>query len=236
MAENSSATQKAAAQKSAAGVEALVARLRDEGVAAGRAEADRLVAEANARARSIIEAAESDAAARLEAVHREIDSRRRAGEDALRVAARDTVLDLKDQLSRRFSEDVGKTVGAAMRDEEMLKRIILEIAGRARIEGGVDQAAQVEVVLPRTVVGLDDLRSKPEQLREGSLTHFAVATAAAMLREGVIFSRADDTEGGIRVVLAERGVTVDLSDRAVAEAILVHLQPRFRALLEGVVK
>jgi V/A-type H+-transporting ATPase subunit E len=31
-------------------------------------------------------------------------------------------------------------------------------------------------------------------------------------------------------------VVLDLSDQAVAAALLEHLQPRFRALLEGVVK
>jgi V/A-type H+-transporting ATPase subunit E len=38
------------------------------------------------------------------------------------------------------------------------------------------------------------------------------------------------------VRLVDRDVVLDLSDRAVADVILEHLQPRFRALLEGVVK
>lgn len=220
----------------ASGVEALIARLRDDGVAAGRAEAERIVAEAEARARKLVDAAEADAKARREAAYRETEAQRRAGEDALRVAARDAVLELKEQLARRFAEDVGKTVSAAMRDEELLRRMILAVASRARDEGAVDQAAEVEVILPRAAVGLDELRRKPEQLREGSLSHFAAASAAEMLRKGVTFGRAGDDAGGIRLELGDRGVSIDLSDRAVAEAILAHLQPRFRALLEGVVK
>jgi V/A-type H+-transporting ATPase subunit E len=226
---------RAPAPTTAAGVEALIKRLRDEGTGAGRAEAERLVAEAHARARSIVETAEADAKARLAAARAEIDSHRRAGEEALAMAARDTVLDLKDQLARRFATDVGKTVSDIMRDDDMLRRMILEIVGRARSEAAVDAAGSVEVILPRSVAGLDDLRRKPEELREGTLTHFVAASAAAMLREGVRFGRAEDEAEGIRVALDERGVTVDLSDRAVAEAILAHLQPRFRALMEGVV-
>jgi V/A-type H+-transporting ATPase subunit E len=226
---------RAPAPTTAAGVEALIKRLRDEGTGAGRAEAERLVAEAHARARSIVETAEADAKARLAAARAEIDSHRRAGEEALAMAARDTVLDLKDQLARRFATDVGKTVSDIMRDDDMLRRMILEIVGRARSEAAVDGAGSVEVILPRSVAGLDDLRRKPEELREGTLTHFVAASAAAMLREGVRFGRAEDEAEGIRVALDERGVTVDLSDRAVAEAILAHLQPRFRALMEGVV-
>ena len=224
-----------AATRQSSGIDTLVARLREDGVAAGRAEADRILAEADTRARRILDAAEAEAGAKREAALKEAEAYRRAGEDALRTAARDAVLDLKEQLSRRFAEDVGKTVSAVMRDEELLIRMILAVAGRAREEGDVDAAAEVEVILPRAAVGLDELRRKPEELREGSLTHFAAATAAEMLREGVSFARAGDDEGGIRLKLGDRGVSIDLSDRAVAEAVLVHLQPRFRALLEGVV-
>lgn len=223
-------------QTTASGIEALIARLRDEGVAEGEAEAERLVAEANARAREIVDRAEHDAAEKLSAARREIEAHRRAGEDALKAAARDTVLDLKEQLTRKFATDVGKTVSGAMHDEEMLKAMILEIVGRAREEGSVDSAAAPRVVLPRSAVGLDELRRKPEELREGSVTHFVAAMAADMLRAGVTFNRADDEAAGLRVVLEDRGVTVDLSDAAVAEALMAHLQPRFRALMEGLVK
>lgn len=224
------------AQRTASGLEALIARLKDEGVSAGRAEAERMVHEAQARARAIVEKAEADAKAKLQAAHKEVEGLRRGGEDALRAAARDTVLELKDNLTRRFAEDVGKTVSDAMHDEAMLKKMILAIVGRAREEGGVDQSAEVEVILPRSVVGLDDLRRKPEELREGTLTHYVAATAGEMLRAGISFGRAEDDAGGLRVKLHDRGVTVDITDKAVAAAILEHLQPRFRALMEGVVK
>ena len=222
------------AQQSASGIRALVSRLRDEGVSTGRAEAERLVAEAQQRARTVVDEAEAEAKTKVATARREADNLRRAGEDALRVAVRDAVLDLKDRLTRRFTEDICKIVSAATRDEELLKRMVLAVAGRARTVADLDQAA-LEIVLPRTVVGLDDLRAAPEGQRDGSLMQFVSASAASMLREGVTFGRADDDAGGIKVALRERGVTVDLTDRAVADVILLHLQPRFRALLEGVV-
>lgn len=227
---------KAAAQATASGLEALIARLKDEGVGAGRAEAERLVADAQARAHRITEKAEAEAKSMVETARREAEGLRRAGEDALRVAARDTVLDLKERLERRFADEIAAAVAAATRDDELLRRMILEVVGRARAEGGVDRAAEVEVILPRTAVGLDELRAKPESLKEGTLAHFVAAAAGDMLRKGVTFTRAEDEAGGIRARLGDRGVTLDLSDAAVAEALLAHLQPRFRALLEGVVK
>ncbi len=219
----------------ASGLEALIARLRDEGVMAGRAEAEQLVADAQARAHKIMQKADADAKAMVAAAQREADGLRRAGEEALNVAARDTVLELKDQLARHFADQVGKTVSAATRDPAMLERMILEIVGRARSEGGVDQARAVEVILPRDAIGLDELRRRPEELQQGSLALFVAATSGEMLREGVTFARSEDEAGGIRLQLKDRSVSIDISDRAVADAILVHLQPRFRALLEGVV-
>jgi V/A-type H+-transporting ATPase subunit E len=224
------------AQQTASGVEALIARLREEGVLAGRGEAERLVADAQAQARALVEKAEAEAKAKVAAARSEADKLRRGGEDALRVAMRDTVLDLKAQLAQKFADDIVRAVSSATRDEELLKRMILAVVGRARAEARLDEAAQAEVVLPRSAVGLDELRRKPEELREGSLAAFVAASTGAILREGVVFGRADDEEGGIRVVLGDRGVTVDLTDKAVAGVLLSHLQPRFHALLEGVVK
>lgn len=224
------------AQTTASNLEALIARLRDEGVAAGRAEADRIIEDAQKQARAIVGEADAEAKRKLEAARKEIEGLKRGGEDALRVAARDTVLDLKDRLTRRFAEDIGNTLAGVMEDESMLRQMILEVVGRAREEGGVDESDQVEVILPRSAVGLDDLRRKPESVEEGTLTHFVAAQAGKMLREGLNFSRSEDDSEGIKVRLHDRGVTVDITDKAVAEAILDHLQPRFRALLEGVVR
>lgn len=218
-----------------AGIEALIARLREEGVDEGRSEAERVLGEAESRARTILAEAEEQAKSRLDAAESEAEKLKLGGEEALKIAMRDAVLELKQGLTERFASQVSGTVSDLMRDDELLKRMVIAVAARSREEAGLDDAKTMDVVLPRAVVGLDDLRRKPEELREGSLTHFTAAAAAEMFREGVHFTRAEDDTGGIRVVLGDEGVVVDLSDRAVADVILRHLQPRFRALLESVV-
>src|SRR6056297_3657435 len=120
----------------ARGIEDLIGRLRREGVEEGEAEAARLVAEAEDRARGIVEAAEADAQALRELARQEADRTRHGGQEALRVAMRDAVLDLKDALSRRFAQQVEGTVSDLTRDDEMLKRMILAVATRAREDSG----------------------------------------------------------------------------------------------------
>jgi V/A-type H+/Na+-transporting ATPase subunit E len=148
---------------------------------------------------------------------------------------RDAILELKEGLSRRFAQQVRGNVAKLSTDEGVLKRMILAVASRARGEADIDDVRQLEIILPRTALGLDELRSNPQELREGALSQFALASVADMLRAGVTLMGSNDDAGGIRVVLKDTGLMVDLTDAAVAGVILRHLQPRFRALLEGVV-
>ncbi len=224
------------ARETAAGIEALIERLTREGVEAGRAEAERIAAEAERRAAATLAAAEREAEETRTKARAEADRLRRGGEEALRVAMRDAVLELKTRLSEGFAREVRAAVGEMTRDDAVLRGMILAVAGRAREEAGLDAAEAVEIALPRSVVALEDLRRAPEALAEGTLTHFVASVAADLLREGVDFAVSEDEAGGIRLRLEGSEVVVDLTDAAVAEVILRHLQPRFRALLEGVVR
>jgi V/A-type H+/Na+-transporting ATPase subunit E len=222
-------------QPVSSGIDALIQRLKQEGADEGRAAAQKLVADAEARARELLAQAEAKAKQRTDDATQEADRLKRAGEEALKVAMRDAVLELKEGLSSRFAQQVQGVVAKLSTDKEVLKRMILAVAGRARGEASIDNVKQLEIILPRTVVALDELRRNPQELREGALSQFALASAADMLRAGVTFTRSSDDAGGIRIVLKDTGVVVDLTDTAVAGVILRHLQPRFRALLEGVV-
>lgn len=218
------------------GVDALIARLREEGVAAGRAEAERILVEARTEAQQLLDKATREARERLETAHKEADAYRAAGEAALKTAMRDTVLDMKATLVERFSSDVKRLVSHQLQDPEVLKRMILEVAGRVRDEGGLAEENELELVLPEAVVGLEELRGNPEELRKGPMTGFVFGLTGEILRAGVTFSAADDLTAGLRVQVKDKDVTFDLTEEAVAALLLQHLQPRFRAILEGIVK
>ncbi|MET0088936.1 MAG: hypothetical protein ABW068_02765 [Candidatus Thiodiazotropha sp.] len=218
------------------GVETLIERLRNEGVTEGQRHADRLIAEARHEAEQIVNKALGEAGEILKQARDESDRIRSAGEDALRTAMRDTVLKMKGHLSTRFSEEVRRLVTAEMAQEAFLERLILEVAGKARQNAGIDRADQVELLLPEDVVGLEEPRRHPEKLREGSLSHFVLSVANGLLRDGVELRSSDRLEGGIRVILQGGEIQVDLTPDKVADVILEHLHPRFRAIIEGTVK
>lgn len=222
------------AAKVSSGVEALIDRLRDEGVTEGRKEAQKIVEEAEARANWIVKQAKEEAVQIKQAAQQQATQYEKAGKEALSVAARDTLLALKTTLAGQFASEVGRLISAEMRKQELLKQMILEVVGRVKEDVTVD--GQLEVMLPRDVMGLEQLSRDPEQLEQGKLTHFVRLVSADMLREGVSFRVADDIEGGIRLRLVDQNVTLELTNREVASLILQHLQPRFRALIEGIVK
>ena len=218
----------------ASGVDTLIARLRDEGVNSGRTQADQLVKEAQERADSIVKQAQQQADQIVSQAREEVEKLKRAGKESLEVAFRDTNLALKRQLTQRFTGEIQRLVGAEIENPELLEKLILEVSGRVTEE--VAEAQQVEVLLPRKVAGLEELSRNPEELEQGILTHFVRLIDQDMLREGVSFGVAKDNQAGLKLRLVDREVILDLSDRAIADAILEHLQPRFRALLEGVVR
>ena len=218
------------------GVDALIAKLREQGVAAGRSEGDRIVAEAKAKAKRIVEKANEEAKAHLDASRKEAAAYQSAGEAAIKTAMRDTLLDMKSQLMQRFSSDVKRLIARELGDEALLRQIILEVAGRAR--EGVDAAGteELELVLPAQVVGLEELRHNPDELHKGKLTHFVLGLSEDLLREGVTFSASEDVESGVRIHMEDKDITLELTDEGIASLLLQHLQPRFRAILEGIVK
>ncbi len=224
------------ARLASSGVETLIARLREEGVAAGRLEAERIEAEARRRAADIVREAEAHTKEMCENARREVKALQTGGEEALRIAMRDTLLRLKAELTGRFNAEVRRLIAVAMDQEAFLKQLIVEVAARAREEAGVDRGQPVQVLLPRTLVGVEELRRKPLELREGSLSHFVLSLAGNVLAEGVTFGVAEDEARGIRLYLQDKNVYIDLTDEKVAALLLEHLQPRFRAILEGTVK
>ena len=218
------------------GIDALIAKLRDQGVAAGREEGEKIVAEARAKAKQILDKANEEAKQHLAASRKQAASFQYAGEAAIRTAMRDTVLELKSYLMQRFSSDVRRLVSRSLQDEALLRQMIVEVAGRARESVDAVGAVRLDIVLPAQVVGLDELRNNPDELRQGKLTHFVLGLSDDILREGVTFSASDDLESGIRIHMVDKDISLELTDEAIAALLLQHLQPRFRAILEGIVK
>jgi len=221
-------------QDTARGVDALIARLRDDGVAAGKAEAEKLKAEAEAQAARILSEAEAVAEKKKADAQDAIDRYNRAGEEALNTAMRDAVLTMKSTLMRQFEQDVQRMVAEHLVEPDMLKQMVLELVARAGQAAAIGEGAKV--ILPAEVVGTDAITANAEEIQSGALTKYVLGLSKDLLKEGVTLYAAGDLHAGIRAKVGKDGVDLDLSDEAIAALLMQHLQPRFRAVLEGVIR
>ncbi len=219
-------------KQNASGVEELIERIREQGVAEGRSRAEELYEEARLRADRRLEEARREAEDILQQSREEADRLKVAGEEAVRLAVRDAILRLKSELIERFSERVRHLVTLELRDEGLLRQLILEVAGRA----APPAETPVELLLPQDVVGLEQLRRHPEDVKEGTLSHYVVTVMRDILREGVEIGVRTDAASGIRIALRDEDLEIDLTDAAVSELLLRHLIPRFRAMMEGIIQ
>ena len=218
------------------GVEALIDRLKNEGVSVGQKKAEDIVLDAQKRAEWIIHEAEEEARLLLEKARTEADSILATGKDALQLAARDALIKLRDTLLNSFSREVNRVVGKQMQDPAFLEKLILSLAGTVREKTGMDNSRSLVIHLPEDVMGVDELKKNPEELKQGALSSFTASLAADMLRQGVRFEISGDHSGGLFIRLEEEEMLIDFRDETVAALLLEHIQPRFRALLQGIVK
>jgi V/A-type H+-transporting ATPase subunit E len=222
------------AELASSGVEALIEQLREQGVKTGQTEASKLIEEAEHRSDWLVAQARQEAEQILKKARREATHLKTAGEDALKIAARDMHLEVKESLAHSFADQVERLVAHQMDNAAFMQQLILELVGKVRDEMSLDKAAHVEVLLPREFIGLEELRRSPHEYKEGKLSHFVQSLTAEQLREGVDISLHEGR--GIKVRLNGQKVEVDLNEQAVSRLLLKHLQPRFRAIVEGVIR
>ena len=207
---------------SSQGVSELVTRLREDGVNAGRAQAKKILAEAEAKAASILAEAEREAAHKInEAVDR-IAREKKSAEEAVQLAYRDTVLDFQRRLSERFAGDVKRLTGNALDDAKTIRALLYMVAVATIEELGLHEEEPVNITVPPGVID----RSDPLLSKVQSLAH-------RMAKERIILHENIEAGRSIFIEAREGKIALHLTTEGLADAILTHLQPRFKALLDG---
>lgn len=211
------------------GIQELIELLRDKGVAQGKDASIKIVEEAEKRAEWMLNQAEEEAKAILSKAHEDADFIRKAGSDSLLVAFRDIKLRLKDELSNQFAMQLNELIKYELKKPETLKLLLINAVSKSQIP---DES--MNIILPEKVLGLEELRQNPDSLKSGALIEILSEVTRDLLQSEVKF-KAGKNQAGIIFSLRDDEIQVDLSDHALTELLLSHLQPRFSAILEGVV-
>jgi V/A-type H+/Na+-transporting ATPase subunit E len=93
----------------------------------------------------------------------------------------------------------------------------------------------MDILLPEKVMGLEELRQHPSSLKEGPLVEILSEVTRELLKSEVTFKSGLPGKQGLVFALREGEIMIELTDEALTNLLLTHLQPRFRAILEGVV-
>lgn len=209
---------------SESGVQALIDRLKDQGVAAGKQEGERIIADAEKRAEWLLKQAKEEAEKTIAAAKKEANFIEQSGRDALAMAVRDSQLFLNNHLIGAFAAQINKLVSKAMQQDDILQQMILEIAHQAR---PADKA--VKILLGESATSAAPLSNDASE----ALIAFVSHHAKELFEQGVEVKVGNNPKAAMRIVLKDENAEVELSDATVSELILQHVQPRFRTLLEG---
>lgn len=205
------------------GVQELVQRLREEGVAAGRREGEEIVAAARAEAARILADARREAEAVTHATSASIETERQAARAALELAWRDAMLQLREQIEVAFARRLQSLVAAGLRDTDVLIGLVVDALRHVLEADRTPDRAQLLVPEssaqdPEATLALDTL---------------AATLARDVLQGGVELVREQRTGAGVRIRLAERGIELTVTEETLAALLFERLLPRFRALFEA---
>jgi V/A-type H+-transporting ATPase subunit E len=144
------------------------------------------------------------------------DKLEKSAKESIKIAFRDSVLDLQNSIQNSFIKELGKMVKKDMSDKKTIKEMILKIietsSGKSETEILIADPIRDEDTIKAAVYGITQ-----EMLKDGmELKHFASKD-----RKGIIIRE------------SKNGLEIDLTDKVVSELLLEHLLPIYQNLLKG---
>lgn len=196
----------------------LVERLRVDGVEAGRAEAEALLAAARQEAARLLEEAQAQAEAILQEARTQAEARRRRDEAALAQAARDILLLTRERLHALLEGVAGMELRQAM-SPELLARLLEHLAEAC--------ARQPRDIRLEALLSPADREALTDYLLDKFRTHCL---------GGVHLATEEGMFHGFHLRSREGKVSLDFTAPALASAMAELVDPRLAALLDAAAK
>lgn len=187
-------------------LDALLNKIRSEGVEAAQAKAAEILAAAKAEAEGLVAKARAEAVATEAKAKAEAERAAQGAEATIRQAARDVLLKLEQDITALLERTLGGAVDEALKPGPLVERLVSEAVASYLKEGAV------EVALPEALVP---------------------ALKAHLAAQGEVTVVTDPQMGtGFKVRLAGGRVEHDFSGDSVTSALAAFLRPQLAELLK----
>ncbi len=210
------------------GVQELIDQIRNDGIAAVKEEAQKMILKAKEDAAIIVAKAKAEAKAEKDKSDNQIAAEKAASLEALKLAARDSVLRLGKEVRTAFESHVRRLVAAELKDTNVLHEMIIAIAGKSGSQIPVKQ--DIEMLLSAGLLSTQETKEQPD-VAEDRIKGFILKITRDMLREGIEFKSSPGASAGIRVKLKNEDLEIDLTEKALTDLLVQHLLPRYRQIV-----
>lgn len=193
------------------GVGDLLQRLRTDGVEAGEREKQRIVGEAEEKARALVAQAEAQAGEIVSAAQSQVDARRRQLDAELGMAARDFAFRFAERVKRQVIEPliqqrVTETLSTPPVLQDALLALVKERAGGATVTVSPETRSQLEAFFRHEL--------------------------GRAVEDGALEVRSEDGLTGFRLQRSGESFSWDVTGEAVARELSALVEPTLRRYLQ----
>lgn len=198
------------------GVDSLIKRLKSKGVDAGEKQATEIIATAQKEAKDILLKAKKSADKIVSSAEKKSIKLEKSTKEAIKIALRDSSLELKTNLQRAFINELKKIVKEEVADKKMIKKMILSIVENSSAKD------KKEILIADPIKDGEKIKAS------------LYGITKAMLKDGLELKTFASTERkGIIIKESKKGIEIDLSDKVLSDLLLDHLIPLYRDMLAG---
>ena len=196
----------------------LTRKLYDEGLEKGRADADKLVADAKAEAARLVTEAKAEAEAIVKAAEAKAEDLRKNSMAEISLAGKQAVAKLKEQVAEMIiAKSTVEGVKAANLDAEFVKKMLLEVAHNWN--GASSDNVSLSAMLPEAAKAeLDAAMEK---------------SAKELLAAGVEVGYSKNVKTGFKVGAKNGGYYISFSDEDFNALLGEYLRDKVAALIFG---
>lgn len=196
----------------------LTRKLYDEGLEKGRADADKLVADAKAEAARLVAEAKAEAEAIVKAAEAKAEDLRKNSMAEISLAGKQAVAKLKEQVAEMIiAKSTVEGVKAANLDAEFVKKMLIEVAHNWN--GASSESVSLEALLP--------------EAKKAELDAAMEKSAKELLAAGVEVGYSKSVKSGFKVGAKNGGYYISFSDEDFNALLGEYLRDKVAALIFG---